>query len=81
MFFVKNVIDLINKLDAQFDTSAKDGILVTAALKELNDDCAFEHIESLSQYIASEIRYINTFKNEALFAQTEFKPKHIWGVV
>lgn len=80
LFFVKNIIQLICKLDKDSKGTIKEKILNESMLCDLNEDCNFECMESLSQYISSEIRYINTFKNEALFTQSKFEPKHIWSM-
>lgn len=80
LFFVKNLITLINGLNVELSNSIGEEILRTASLSTLHDDFVFSSIELLDQYISSEIRYINTFKNEVLFTQSKFAPQHVWSM-
>lgn len=80
LFFVKNLIEIISTLDAEEENSIKENILRVSSLGELCEDCNFESIEALTKYISSEIRYINTFKNESLFTRANFTPKHVWSM-
>lgn len=80
LFLVKNLIELICKLGNDYDSDFVEEILNAANLCELRSDCNFTNMESFSEYIISEIRYINTFKNESLFTQMQFEPKHFWSI-
>ena len=80
LFLVKSLIELICKLSKDYSRNFADEILKAANLSELRADCNFPNMHSFSEYIGSEIRYINTFKNESLFTQAKFEPKHIWSI-
>ena len=80
LFFVKSLIEMICKLAEDYGSNFADEILKVSALNELRSDCNFDNMHSFSSYISSEIRYINTFKNEALFTQAKFEPKHVWSI-
>ena len=80
LFFVKSLIELIFKLGKDYSDNFPDEILKTSNLCELRADCNFTDMHSFSEYIDAEIRYINTFKNESLFTQAKFEPKHVWSI-
>lgn len=80
LFFVKSLIELICKLSKDYNDNFANEILEKANLCELRADCDFSNMKSFSEYIISEIRYINTFKNESLFTQAKFEPKHVWSI-
>ncbi len=80
LFFVKSLIEMICKIAKDYGSNFADEILKVSALNELRLDCNFDNMHSFSSYISSEIRYINTFKNEALFTQAKFEPKHVWSI-
>ena len=80
LFFVKSLIEMINKLNGDYGSHFADEILKASNLCELRADCNFTNMQSFSEYIASEIRYLNTFKNESLFTQAKFEPKHVWSI-
>ena len=80
LFVVKSLLDFISLLSSQEDDICADEIVRQAMLGNLGEDMAFDSIEMLRNYINSEIQYINTYKNESLFTNEEFKPKHIWSL-
>ena len=80
LFFTKSLINFICTLANDYGPEFSRNILNASNLNELRADCNFDTIESFSEYIFSEIRYINTFKNESLFTQAKFNPKHIWSI-
>lgn len=83
LFFVKNLLEMIIALAEENENEAeliKEKIIKEAHLEQVCDDLLFDNIEELLKYISSEMRYINTFKNEALFNQDAFSPKHIWSM-
>lgn len=80
LFFVKNLLEMINELDSELEISLKDEILNILQSKDNEDIFINTNIEKLTNYIYSEIAYINKFKNEALFINVDFQPKHIWSM-
>lgn len=83
LFFVKNVLEMIQILvdgTSEIADSIKKDIIIAAHLEEVCDDFVFETVTDLAKYISSEMRYINTFKNESLFTNVAFSPKHIWSM-
>ena len=48
------------------------------SLDKFEDFFCFDTIHEISEYIERELRYINKFKNEALFTNATFSPQHIW---
>ena len=80
LFFVKNILEMIQVLDKENGSSIKKAIITTANLEEVYDDLVFDTVDDLAKYVSSEMRYINTFKNESLFTNLTFSPKHVWSM-
>lgn len=81
LFFVKNLLEMIQMLEKENEEcSIKKDIIRNAHLEDVSEELVFEDMDELMKYISSEMRYINTFKNEALFSQEIFSPKHIWSM-
>lgn len=77
LFFAKNILTMIDSIG--FSTQDEEREFV-ARLNLVNYDDAFvyETIDEIRVYLESELRYINKFKNEALFTNERFTPNHIW---
>lgn len=77
LFFAKNILTLISNVG--FETrEAEEAFVKRLQLNICEDSLCFTSTEELRLYVESELRYINKFKNEALFTNAEFLPKHIW---
>lgn len=79
LFFTKNLLDFIMAICAESNSDFQDKVIHTAQLSGLdkNESC---DMDSFYHYITSEISYINFFKNDSLYKNTDFLPKHIWSL-
>lgn len=77
LFFVQNLITMIKRIkkEVNFEDSS-----ILTGLDFLSTEVGetISSLDSFELYINSEIRYINQFKNDALFTRERFKPKHFW---
>ena len=77
LFFTKNILEMFSKIDYT-DSISEDILLSELKLSYFGDDLDFKTLSAFTDYIDSELRYINRFKNEALFTNASFTPRHIW---
>lgn len=77
LFFSKNIIKLIKSIDLNPDETNR--ILETfRSICEAEDILNLDSISKIELYIDEEIKYINRYKNIALFNNEDFHPKYIW---
>lgn len=78
LFFSKNILSMVQTLGFA-ERSEEEKFLSCLSLSNFDSAFSFASVNDLAIYIESEIRYINKYKNEALFTNQPFMPKHIWG--
>ena len=77
LFFSKNIICMLRKID--FSRCITESAFVSKLqLSHFDSNFSFSTLEELECYLDSEMKYLNKYKNEALFTRSEFSPKHIW---
>ena len=77
LFFTKNIVNLIQLIHYS-DYISDDILLDELKLNEFIDSIEINTLKELDEYIDSELRYLNKFKNEALFTGAKFNPKNIF---
>lgn len=78
LFFAKNIISLVQTIGFT-ERSEEEAFLKCLSLSHFDSSFSFATVNDLALYLDSEVRYINKYKNEALFTNQPFMPKHIWG--
>lgn len=77
LFFAKNIINMLCKID--FANCISEATFIQELrLTQFDKFLSFSTLKELEYYLDSEIKYLNKFKNEALFTKATFSPKHIW---
>lgn len=77
LFFSKNLLAMLSEIGfANAESERK--FVKQLSLDKFEDFFCFDTIHEISEYIERELRYINKFKNEALFTNATFSPQHIW---
>lgn len=77
LFFSKNILTMISEIGfADIETEKK--FVKQLRLDSFEDSFGFNTIDEIRTYLEGELRYINKFKNEALFTNATFSPKHVW---
>jgi len=79
LFFTRNLLDFIKDICGESNDRLQDEVIKLAELSGLQTD-EFLSMAAINQYINSEISYINMFKNDSLFKEIDFMPKHIWSL-
>lgn len=77
LFFSKNLISMLRKVDLS-SSLAESEFIAKLELTKFDDCMTFSTLEELECYLDSEIKYLNKYKNEALFTKAKFTPRHIW---
>ena len=77
LFFSKNILNMISEIGFA-DREAEKKFVKQLRLNSFEDSFDFDAIDGIRTYIEGELRYINKFKNEALFTNAKFSPKHVW---
>lgn len=77
LFFVKNLLEMLQQIKSEVMIEESE-FLKDLHLEEYGEDCGFKTFEAFHNYIVSEVRYLNKFKNEALFKKVKFTPNHVW---
>lgn len=77
LFFTKNILEILPKIDYT-ESISEEVFLSELKLSQFGDDLDFKSLSAFADYIDAELRYINKFKNEALFTKAAFMPRHIW---
>lgn len=77
LFFSKNILTMISEVGFT-DIEAEKTFVKQLRLDSFEDSFGFVTIDEIRTYIEGELRYINKFKNEALFTNAKFAPKHVW---
>jgi hypothetical protein len=78
LFFSKNILLMTQKIGFG-DSKEETDFVKSLSLEQYDKDFSFSSTKDILDYLDSEIRYLNKYKNEALFTNAEFKPQHIWG--
>ncbi len=77
LFFSKCILTMISKVGfADLENEKK--FVKRLRLDSIEDSFGFSTVNEILAYLEEELRYINKFKNEALFTNDKFTPKHIW---
>lgn len=77
LFFSKNIIAMLRRID--FSNSISESALIKELhLSQFDEFLSFSTLAELEGYLDTEIKYLNKYKNEALFTNAKFSPKHIW---
>lgn len=77
LFFAKNLLYVL--LSIQYENYLSENVLIQELqLTQFDEKLNLKSLKELEEYLASEISYINRFKNEALFTKAPFEPTHIW---
>lgn len=77
LFFSKNILTMISKIGFENLESEKD-FVAQLNLDLFDASFCFSTLDEIKAYIEKELRYINKFKNEALFTNATFSPQHVW---
>ena len=77
LFFSKSILSMINKIGFA-DEETETGFISELNLEKTDEAFSFSKLNQIEEYIDAEIRYINKYKNEALFTEAKFAPKHFW---
>ena len=77
LFFAKNILSVIKTIGVSKEIEEQ--FINNLSLSTFDNNFQFSTIDALSEYVESELRYVNKYKNEALFTNESFKPKHFWG--
>ncbi len=77
LFFSKNIISMLRKIEYA-DNITESEFIDKLQLPQFDEFLSFSTLEELECYLDSEIKYLNKYKNEALFTKAAFSPKHIW---
>ena len=77
LFFSKNILTMISEVGfADIETEKK--FVKQLRLDTFEDSFVFDTVDEIREYLEVELRYINKFRNEALFTNAKFSPKHVW---
>lgn len=77
LFLSKNILTMISEVGfADIETEKK--FVKQLRLDSFEDSFGFDTIDEIQTYLEGELRYLNKFKNEALFTSAKFLPKHVW---
>lgn len=77
LYLAKNLLVFIDL--AKILTEIEETAFMNAlALNEIDDRLNMTMINDLLQYVNRELRYINKYKNDALFSRQPFTPVHLW---
>lgn len=77
LFFSKNIISMLRKVDFS-DSITESAFITQLQLSKFDSFLSFSTLGELECYLDSEIKYLNKYKNEALFTKAVFTPRHIW---
>lgn len=78
LFFAKNILSLVQTIGFT-EKKEEEAFLNSLSLSQFDSSFSFDTINDLGRYLDFEIKYINKYKNEALFTNQPFKPNHMWG--
>lgn len=77
LFFARNLIKMIQTIGFA-EKSNEEEFINQLSQHSFGGNLSFSAVSDLAAYLDSEIKYINMYKNEALFTNKAFAPKRIW---
>lgn len=77
LFFARNILIMVKSIGFS-EKNEEEKFVKKLSLQNLDSNFSFTTVNDISAYLESEIRYINKFKNEALFSNEIFRPEHFW---
>lgn len=79
LFFAKSIIEMLQEVSSELGGNAAEIITKRIQLSARDHATVFDSLLAIKEYITSEIRYISSFTNNALFTNEKFTPTYIWS--